>query len=216
MTTFVIADDHPMIRDGVRRLLTSRSGWSVVGEAEDGAEALDLLARERPDIVVLDLLLPIVPGLEVLRQASVRSPDTVATVLSMHVELAYAAESFARGARAYVTKQAVASRLIEAITTVEAGECYVSSPLALDDVIGAAERIAQDRVDPLHGLTPREREVFFHTAAGRSLQDTARRLCISPRTVEVHRGRLYDKLGLMSQADAITFAHDRGLVGRDT
>ncbi len=214
MTRFAIVDDHSIIREGVRSLLESRAGWTVVGEAEDGGSGLEMLDRTRPDVAIVDLSLPTIPGLELLRQIRLRELPTHAVVLSMHDDVGYAVEAFAHGARGFVTKHAVSARLVEASLAVLDGRRFVSEPLVLHDVEALVAEGEPTAVDPIGCLTPRERQVFYLTASGRSVHQIASALAVSPRTIEVHRSNLYAKLELGSSTEVVAFAHGNGLVGR--
>jgi DNA-binding NarL/FixJ family response regulator len=212
---FILADDHELTRRGMRALLEARSGWKVVVEAADGISAIKAIESDRPDIAIIDLSLPGLHGLEVLREGRRRSPLTRYIVLSMHGEDALVAKAFRNGADAYVLKGARADDLLDAVLEVKAGRQFVSAGLAHVDLAGGESAATSDR---LEALTPREREILQLTAEGNTSVAVAEMLFISPRTVEKHRENLMAKLGLRNQTEVVRFAIERGLLstGRNT
>lgn len=211
MTSFLLCDDHGMVLHGLRQLVSERVGWTIAAEAPDGLEALAQLEMCRPDVAVTDLTMPGLTGLDLLVHGRAVSPSTRFIVLSMHSDPEYAAAALARGAAAYVTKEAAVDHLIVAIDHVLAGDRYVSPPLQLDAVLGV---VSEPVADPLEALTPRERQVFFATAQGGTAEEIAEQLIISRRTVEVHRQHIYEKLELDGQGQLVAFAHREHLLHR--
>lgn len=212
MTTIVVADDHHVVRQGLRTLLEAESEFRVVGEAGDGLEAARLVERLHPDVLVLDLMMPGLNGLEVTRQVSKRLPRTRVVVLSMYASESYVMEAMSNGAAGYVVKDATTAELVRAVREVAHGRRYLSPPLserAIDAYIQKAKGI---HFDPYETLTTREREVLHLAAEGHSNPETAKRLFISPRTVEVHRANLMRKLDLHTQTDLIRYALRRGIL----
>ncbi len=215
MITLILADDHDVVRLGLRRLLEAETDLNVVGEASDGLQVLPMVERLRPDILVLDLVMPGLNGLEVVRQVKKRVPKTHVIVLSMHANEAYVFEALRNGAVAYVLKGSNGSELVQAIRSVLAGQRYLSPPLserAIQTYIEKAEGVALDTYDR---LTSREREVLQLAAEGHANAEIAERLFISRRTVETHRANLFQKLGLRSQTDLVRFALRRGIIRLD-
>ena len=212
MLTLLLADDHKVVRQGLRALLESETDFRLAGEADDGLQAIRLAERAEPDVVVMDLMMPGLNGLEASRQIIRRRPRTHVVILSMHSDVAYAAEAVRAGVGGYVLKEACAEELVQAIRAVAAGKRYFSPPLN-EGVIENYLRQAQDQPpDPYGALTEREREVLQLTAEGHSGVEVAGRLFISPRTVESHRASLMRKLGVHNQKELVRYAVQRGLV----
>jgi two-component system response regulator NreC len=210
MTTILLADDHTMVRQGLRALLEEESGFTVVGEAKDGPETIALTESLRPDVLVVDLMMPGVGGLEVMRQVGRKVPTVRFVVLSMYANEAYVVEALRSGAMGYVLKDTGAEELVRAIRHVAQGGRYLSPPLSEKSLEAYLERVRGGGAE--EALTPREREVLQLCAEGRSNAEIAERLFISPRTAETHRANLMRKLGLHSQAELIHYAFQSGLV----
>jgi DNA-binding NarL/FixJ family response regulator len=209
--TALVVEDHPIVRQGLRVLLEHR-GIHIVAETGDGLEALRLIEQHQPHMLVLDLSLQGLSGLEVLRQARRRWRTLRTLVLSMHDDDAYVVEALRSGAMAYVLKGSPTEELIRALEALCQGRRYLSAPLSerlLHQTEGATEP-----QDPYETLTERERQVLHLTAEGYTSREIGERLFISPRTVEKHRENLMNKLGLHSQAELIHYAVQRGLVQR--
>jgi DNA-binding NarL/FixJ family response regulator len=212
MTTIVLADDHRIVRQGLRVLLTAEADFSVIGEADDGREALELVKRLNPDVLVLDLMMPGLNGLEVARQLHKQLPKVGIVVLSMHDDEGFVLEALANGVSAYVLKDSNSSDLVLAVREVAAGRRYLSPPLS-DRAIETYQQMAKiGTMDKHETLTTREREVLQLSAEGHTNSEIAARLGISPRTAETHRSRFMHKLGLHSQADLIRYALRRGII----
>jgi DNA-binding NarL/FixJ family response regulator len=213
MITAILADDHPIVRQGLRALLEG-SGCRVVGEADDGLVALDLVARLRPDVALVDLTMPGLGGLEVVRRLRRDAPETRAIVLSQHADEPYVLEALRGGAAGYILKSSATAHLVDAIRSVVAGRRYLCPPLA-DRAIDAYLALAEGEQQPPDRyalLTAREREVLHLAAEGHSNAEIGDRLAISPRTAETHRTNLQRKLGLKSQTDLVRYAVARGLI----
>jgi DNA-binding NarL/FixJ family response regulator len=214
MTTIVLADDHPIVRQGISGLLESEPGFVVVGEAGDGREAVELVERLQPDVAILDLMMPELNGMEVARRALRLSPRTRVVILSMYSDEPHVLEALRAGAMAYVLKGTSTETLIFALREAMAGRRYLSPPLSDRAVevylaqIGTAAR-STDRYDL---LTAREREVLELVARGASYAEIADKLTISPRTAETHRTNLMRKLDLKTSADITLYAVQRGLI----
>lgn len=212
MISIVLADDHHIVRQGLRTLLETESDFKVVGEAANGFEALDLATREKPNVLIVDVMMPNMNGLEVVRQVTRRKLRTRVIMLSMYSSENHVLEALRDGASAYVLKGARAEELIKAVREVVAGRHYLSSPLskfALNAYIEKARTLSQDKHEL---LTTRERQVLQLAAEGATSVAIGKRLSISPRTVEAHRANMMRKLGLRTQSDLILYAIKRGLL----
>ena len=212
ITTIVLADDHALIRTGLRTVIEGEPGWTVVGEAADGREALALVERLRPDVLVVDLMLPGLHGLEVIRQVRERSPQTQVVALSMYANESYVLAALRNGAAAYVVKDATSTTIRDAIHEVVAGRRYLSPPLSQYALDAYVQKAQGALLDPYETLTTRERDVLHLVAQGETTPAIAARLGVSPRTVETHRTNLMRKLRLRTQADVIRYALQRGLI----
>lgn len=208
----ILADDHHIVRQGLRTVLGSSEDFAIVGETGDGLEVLGLVERLRPHVLVVDLMMPGLSGLEVIRQVHQRYPDTRILVLSMHASEAYVLEALRNGATGYVLKDADAAELVQAVREVAAGRHYLSAPLSERAIQAYAQRAQAAPMDPYETLTTREREVLQLSAEGYSGTEIAAKLGISPRTAETHRANLMRKLALQSQTDLIRYALRRGLL----
>ncbi len=206
MATIVIAEDHPIVREGVRAFLTKTSPHEVVAECGDGLSALNLVAKHRPDILVVDLRMPGLDGLEVTRRVVRNYALTRVVVLSMHASDSYVSRALQYGAMAYVLKSAEIKDLNEAIDSALEGRQFLSR--ALSDRVNR-EPMPRDRYDL---LTSREREVFQLVAEGCTAVEVAAKLYISVRTSEKHRSNLMHKLELKNQGEVIKYALQRGLI----
>jgi DNA-binding NarL/FixJ family response regulator len=210
--TILLADDHQIVRQGLRALLDAEPNFSVAGEAGDGLEAIEIAERLHPHVLVVDIKMPGVTGLEVVRQVRRRSPPTRAVVLSMYEDEAYVLEALRCGAGAYVLKGSSASELAHAVREVMAGRRYLSPQVARIDFDELAEPPAEDAYA---SLTAREREVLHLSASGLTSAQIAERLSISPRTVETHRANLMRKLSLENQSELVRYAIKRGILFLD-
>jgi two-component system, NarL family, response regulator NreC len=213
--TILLADDHHVMRQGLRLLLEAQGDFRIVAEAGDGLEAVKLAERLKPHVLIVDLIMPGINGLEVARQVSHHSPHTRIIMLSMYGNEAYVLEALRNGVVGYVLKDANATELLRAVHEVVAGRRYLSPPLS-EHAMEAYLQKAQDGVlDLYETLTTREREVLQLAAEGRTNADIAAALGVSPRTVETHRAHLVRKLGLRTQADLIRYALKRGILPMD-
>jgi DNA-binding NarL/FixJ family response regulator len=208
----VLADDHQIVRQGLRAILKTEPTFQLVGEAADGLETVRLTERLQPDVLVLDLMMPGLTGLEVTRQLAKRAPNTKVVILSMHSNVAYVVEALRAGAMAYVLKESGAEELVQAIRAVVAGKRYFSPPISEKTLDAYIEKAEESALDPFHTLTAREREVLQLTAEGLSGTEVSERLYISPRTVETHRANLMRKLGVRNQKELIRYALERKIV----
>ena len=213
--TVLLADDHPIVRQGLRHLLEAESDLKIVGEASDGLQAVQLTEKFKPNVLIVDMMMPDLNGLEVLRQVKDRSPATCCIVLSMQSADVYVVEALKAGALGYVLKETGPSELVNAVQQVIGGRRYLSPRLSerlIDVLLQAAEDLTHD---PYETLTDREREVLQMAAEGMTTSAIAKRLSISPRTAELHRGRMMDKLGLNNQTELIRYAIKRGILPLD-
>ena len=213
--SIVLADDHQVVRQGVRALLESERGFNVVADAGDGLEAISLVERLKPDVLVVDLMMPGLNGQEVTRRVSKLCPKTRIVVLSMHSSEPYVMEALRNGAAGYVLKDASCADLIHAVREVMAGRRYLSPPLserAIDAYQDKAKAAIWDRYDM---LTTRERETLQLVAEGRTNNEIASRLGISPRTAETHRSNLIRKLQLRTHTDLIKYAIEQRIIPLD-
>jgi DNA-binding NarL/FixJ family response regulator len=212
LTTIILADDHHVVRQSFRILLEAESGFQVLGEAASGLEAINLVERLRPDVLVIDIMMPDLNGIEAVRRVKKQFPKTVIVILSMHENEAYVLEALRAGVSAYVLKKSTAQELVYAIEQGVAGHLFLSPPLsehAIEAYLQKSEGTVLDRYDT---LTAREREVLYLAAEGLNHTEIATRLSISPRTVEMHHGNLMRKLHLRNQTDLIRFALQRGIL----
>lgn len=208
----LLADDHPIVRHGLRALLEAEPDIVVVEEVDDGLEAVERVAQLRPDVLVLDLMMPGLNGLEVTRQAGQRSPGTRVIILSMYSSEVYVLEALRNGAAGYVLKKSSPDELVQAVREVAAGRSFLSRSLSERAIEVYRQKAQEVPSDPYDRLTNREREVLHLAAEGHTSADIANRLYISPRTVEMHRGNMMRKLGLSTQTDLIRYALQRRIL----
>jgi DNA-binding NarL/FixJ family response regulator len=211
----LLADDHPIVRQGLRHLLAAEPNLTVVGEASDGLEAVQLTEKFRPKILIVDLMMPGLNGLEVVKQVKERSPATGSIVLSMQSADVYVVEALKAGALGYVLKETGPSELINAVQRVIAGQRYLSPKLSERLVDVLLQKTEGLPLDPYQMLTNREREILQMAAEGMTAAAIAKRLSISPRTAELHRARMMNKLRLNNQTDLIRYALKRGILPLD-
>ncbi len=213
MITILLADDHRVIREGLKAILQQEPGFQVLGEVSDGLQALDQVERLKPNVLLLDLSLPRIHGLEVARQSQKRSPDTRVIVLSMHANESYVIEALRSGAAGYVLKDSSTADLVRAVHDVMAGRRFLSAPLSDLAIQAYLQRKSTDSEQDLYeALTDREKEVVPLAAEGMGNTEIAGKLFISPRTAEAHRANIFRKLNLKNQTDLVRFAIRRGLL----
>ena len=205
--TVVIADDHAVVRSGLRLLLDAEPDFEVVGEAGDMNTARQQVAAHRPDVLVLDLQMPGEPTLPALATLAEESPGTRVVILTMFNEPVFAREALRAGAAGFVLKHAADVDLVKAVRTAASGRRYVQAELA-GDLLDA------DEPEDDGPLTPREQEVLELLAMGHTNGQVAERLCISVRTVETHRANIQHKLGVSNRSDLVLYALENGLIGR--
>ena len=208
----VLADDHEIVRQGLRLILEGERQFKIIAEASDGLQALQLLEKFQPDVLIVDIAMPGLNGMEVIRQARRVSPLTRVIALSMHASESYVLAALRNGATGYVLKEFGSEHLVDAVRKVAAGGQYLSPPLiarAVQTYVERAESLPRDSYDL---LTTREREILQLAAEGHTSSQIAARLGISPRTAESHRGTLMRKLGIHNQSELIRYALERGVV----
>lgn len=210
-TRLILADDHMLVRAGVRKLLELMDDVEVVGETGDGAAVMDLVTALRPDVVLLDINMPGLNGLEVTARLTKTWPDTRVLILSMFESEEYVAQALANGAKGYILKDAAPDALETAIRTVMSGGSYLSSAMS-QLVLGAYVQQLRGEKPAAINLSPRQREVLQLIALGHSTKDIARRLDLSVKTVETHRTRLMQQLGIHEIAGLVRYALRTGLI----
>lgn len=207
----LIVDDHTIVRSGVRLLLEGEPDIDVVGEALDGSEALDQVQALRPDVVLMDIAMPVMDGLEATRQIKAQWSEVNVLVLTMHRSDDYFFEMLKSGASGYVLKSADTGELINAVRVVARGEVYLYPTMARQLVRDYVSRVGGS-YDSEVPLSPREREVMRLLAEGYSNKEIAEKLVVSPSTVHTHRSNLMSKLGLSSRRELIRYARKYGLL----
>jgi len=212
----LLADDHRIFRKGLKSLLSEKAHIEILAEADDGDEALDKALKHKPNIIIMDIGMPKMDGIEATRQIRERLPETEVLILSMHAKKAYIDQVLKAGAKGYVLKDSDEDNLIAAINTVFNGGYYLDSPIAdqiLSDYFGGkTKRGIQQQSDP---LSDREKEVLRLLAQGHSNQEVADILCISRKTVENHRAHIVSKTGIQGQVGLTKYAARIGLIDLD-
>jgi two-component system response regulator NreC len=212
MISIVLVDDHPVVRQGLRALLEGQPDFEVVGEAEDGEAAIELVNLKRPTVLVLDLMIKGLYGIEVIRQLSNRSTETGIVVLSMYDNEGYVVEALRAGAKSYVLKGSTSEELIHAIREVAAGHRYLGLPLSEHAISIFVQKSEAGDFDLYDTLTNREREVLHLVAQGYTNTEISARLFVSHRTVEVHRANMMRKLQLHNHTQLIQYALERKIL----
>jgi len=209
----LLADDHTVVRKGLRLLLESHAGFHVIADAADGREAVALAVQHTPDVVVMDVAMPALNGIEAARQILARLPQTAIVFLSMHSDEGYVLKALKAGARAYLLKDSAEHDLVSAVIAVSEGKAFFSpaiSKMLVEDYM----RQMQDRKveDSYELLTTREREVLQLLAEGKNNKEVASILNLSLYTVETHRGNIFQKLNLHSGAELVLYAIRKGVI----
>jgi DNA-binding NarL/FixJ family response regulator len=210
-TRVLLADDHTMVRQGLVAILKSEPEFEVVGEASDGHEAVERAVALRPDVVVLDVGMPRLDGLEAARRIRKAVPETRILVLTMHEEEEYVLRMVRAGAAGYLVKDGAAAELVEAVRALKANKGYFA-PRAARTLAAAYQENRPVPEDPYARLTDREREVFHLLIEGHTNAGAAEILCISPKTVDNHRTHIMEKLGVHSTAELVRFAAKHNLI----
>jgi two-component system response regulator NreC len=209
----LLADDHTVMRAGLRLLLEREQDMVVVGEAEDGRRTVELAEEHRPDVVVLDIAMPNLNGIEAARQIAGKQPKTSIVILSMHSDESYVMRALKAGARAYLLKDSAEADLIRAVRAVYDGKSFFSpavSKMLLEDYVRQLQERGEE--DSYELLTTREREILQLLAEGKSNKDVANLLNLSLYTVETHRAHILQKLGLHTIPDLILYAVRKGII----
>ena len=204
----VIADDHGIVRSGIRLLLERQPGLEVVAEAADGIEARDVVVSERPDLAILDVKMPGLTGLQATREIKAQVPDTAVLILSMHDDERYLFEALKAGASGYVLKSQADEELLEAIRAIERGDPFLTPSAQQSLIRDLLERGEPDNPE----LTPREEEIVKLVAEANTTREIAAMLHLSEKTVENHRGNAMKKLGMRDRVELVRYAIRRGLL----
>lgn len=212
MIRVVLVDDHNIVRQGVRYLLEEQPDILVVGDCDNGTQAIDLVSRMRPNVLVADLMMPGLVGLDLIHLVRLSAPRTQVVVLSMHSNVAYVAESLRQGAIGYIIKEADIRELVSAVRAGAAGTRYLSPGIDEAGVLEYLRLSSAPLIDPLETLTKREHQVLEGVIQGYTNAEIAEQLGLGKRTVETHRAHMMRKLNLESSADVIRFALRRGLL----
>lgn len=209
----LLGDDHTLVRQGIRKILEAEPDWEVVGEVNNGRDAVREAASHKPDVAVLDIGMPLLNGIDATRQIVRRFPNTQILILSMHADEAYVTQALKAGARGYLLKDSADTELIRGVAAVAAGKSFFSPAVAkvmLDDYVRhLAEKGIVDRFE---SLSEREREVFQLVAEGHSNKEIADLLSVSPATVETHRAHILQKLDVHNTAGLVLYAVRRGVI----
>ncbi|MBM3269754.1 MAG: response regulator transcription factor [Candidatus Sericytochromatia bacterium] len=208
----LLADDHAMIRSGLRALLEREDDFAVVGEAGNGLEALDLVGKLHPDVIVLDITMPALDGIEAASRIHEAFPDTRILILTMHQDAQYLGPALKAGAAGYVVKRAADTELIGAIRAVHRGEKFVDPSMVGFLVQDYVQRTVPQAEGDTPKLSERETAVLRMMAAGFAYKEIADRLGISTKTVETYRERIKEKLGLSSRSEIVRFALEQGIL----
>lgn len=212
MINVLIADDHAIVRTGLRALLRSEPGLQLAGEATGGYEAIELVGKTRPDVLILDLSMPDLDGIAVTRQLKPEYPDLRILILTVHEDEAMLREAIRAGASGYIVKHAAEAELIAAIKAIRHGDLYVDPAMLRVLLVESAKPRMEDPASP-DPLTPRETDVLKLIVQGYTNRQVGEELGISVRTVEGHRANLLEKLGLRTRVELVRYARDRGLIG---
>ena len=218
VTKILLADDHQIVREGLRSLLNSHEDMEVVGEAQDGRSAVQMAKDLSPDVVIMDVGMPHLNGIEATRQITAREPETKIVALSMHSDRRFMGEMLKAGAKGYLLKDGAFEELATAIRSVVANKVYLSPRIAnvvVDDYVRRTPGQQNGDASAFARLTPREREVLQLMAEGRATKEIAMDLKVSIKTVETHRRQIMEKLGIHSVAELTKYAIREGLTSLD-
>jgi DNA-binding NarL/FixJ family response regulator len=208
----LLADDHTLVRQGLRKVLEEQPDWHVVAEAGDGRDAIRLAEQHKPDVAIIDVAMPLLNGVEATRQISRRVPGTRILVLSMYADEAYVTQILKAGATGYLLKDSADSDLFQAVSAVAQGKSFFSPAVARLMLNDYVRQRGDTGIDRYETLSEREREIFQLVAECKTNKDIAAMLFISPSTVETHRARIMDKLDLHSAAEIALYAVRRGVI----
>jgi len=211
--TVLLADDHAIVREGVKMILTAVPDIEVVGEAEDGLQAVQMARELKPNVAVLDVSMPRLNGIEATRQIRAALPETQVLALTMHADDTYVFQCLKAGASGYVLKRAAATDLVQAIRAARRGEAFLYPAIATAVVADYLRRLESgEGREAYDGLTEREREILTLVAEGVTNQDIAQKLYISIKTVQTHRAHIMEKLGLHDRTQLVRYAIRKGLI----
>ena len=216
--SIVIVDDHPLFREGLKSIISRNTAYSVVGEAKNGREGLQIALKLKPDLVLIDISLPDKSGIQLTREIRNQLPDTRVLIISMHSKIDYIAEAFQAGATGYVVKESASNGLLKGLETVIRGDYFLDSSLShavVESLLDLPIKEARIKDDEYGSLTPREQEIMRLLAEGLSVKEIAAKLYISPKTVENHRSNIMNKLGLHNAIELIRYAARLGLIDVD-
>jgi len=209
----IVADDHAIVREGVRMILAREPDIEVVGEAADGEQALELVAAQRPQVVIMDISMPGMGGIEATQRLKAEHPEIQVLALTMHEDESYVFQLLRAGAAGYVLKRAAAQDLVQAVRAASRGEAFLYPSVARKVVEDYLKRVEtgeeRERYD---GLTAREKEILTLIAGGLSNQQIAEKLYISIKTVQTHRAHILEKLGLHDRTELVRYAIRKGLI----
>jgi DNA-binding NarL/FixJ family response regulator len=209
MITVILADDHPVVRDGLCFLLNAQPDIKVVGTADNGHEAVQLAEKLSPNVAVMDIAMPLLNGIEATQQITTTCPHTRVMILSIHFTSVHIQRALQAGAMGYLLKESAGEEVVEAIRTVHEGRRYLSKKIA-ETVV--EDYVRQGGGDVLEGLSPRERQVLQLIAEGKTSAEAAQILFLSVKTVETYRSRFMQKLGLKDMTALVKFAIQHGII----
>jgi len=209
MINIIIADDHTIVRAGLKQIISDFRDMNVIDEASDGQDLLQKIKKNKPDVILLDISMPGRNGLEILKQIKVEKPEIPVLVLSMHSEEQYAIRTIKAGASGYLTKEAASDKLIEAIKKVHSGGKFISSTLAEK----LADNLLRDTGSVPHEyLTDREYQVFFSIASGKTVTEIAGEMFLSVKTISTYRRRILNKMDMKNNSELTRYAIENDLL----
>jgi DNA-binding NarL/FixJ family response regulator len=212
----VVCDDHAIFREGIKQVLAANGRLQVVGEAANGMDALNLVKKVKPELIIMDITMPELSGIEVTREVMKELPETRVIILSVHSRKMFIMEALKAGARGYVLKDSAGEKLLEAVAAVLGGDCYLDSPVAAHIVEEFVRLPGPEEFSEHEALTDRERQILLLVVEGYSNKEIGDKLFLSPKTVDNHRSRLMAKLGRHDVVGLIKYAISHGLVDPDS
>jgi two-component system invasion response regulator UvrY len=209
MINVMLVDDHDLVRKGIRRLLDDSSGIKVIAEAPDGEQAIRQVRKQKPDVILMDISMPGIGGLEATRKITRVSPDMKVIVVTIHDDDPFPARLLEAGAAGYITKGCDVDEIIQAIRSVYSGKQYITPGVAQKLALSFVKNRGKSLLDE---LTPREVQVMLMVVQGESNREISEKLCLSPKTTSTYRGRLFEKLGVENNVELTRFAIRHGLI----